>query len=88
MTSCSEISSQLSALSSDISALDGKFITRSDLNRLEQEIAAVKALIKSVNEDVIIQKSVKLSEQSIVPKIDTAVAAGTALLASKLQPQI
>ncbi|MFN6450539.1 MAG: hypothetical protein RMX59_035130, partial [Nostoc sp. DedSLP05] len=58
---------------------------------LAAQIAALRAeiaKIKPVDENAIIQKSVKLSEANIVPKIDTAVAAGTALLANKLQPQI
>ncbi|BAY74176.1 hypothetical protein NIES25_05860 [Nostoc linckia NIES-25] len=58
---------------------------------LQSQINELKARItglKPVDENAIIQKSVKLSEASIVPQISSAVAGGIAVVYSKLEPKI
>ncbi|OUL33128.1 hypothetical protein BV372_17430 [Nostoc sp. T09] len=63
MTTCSEISNAISALSGDVSALSGKFVLKSDylneVGKLEQQLKELKAkvdAIKPTDENSIIQK--------------------------------
>lgn len=63
----------------------------STCEELSRELAALKAEVaklKPVDENAIIRKSVQLSEQSIVPQISGAVAAGATVIYNKLEPQI
>lgn len=95
MTSCSQISTELSNLSNDISVLDNKFVLKSDytnkVNNLQQQITELAnklAAIKPVDENAIIAQAVKRSEASIVPQIAPAAAAAAAVVYHKLEPQI
>ncbi len=63
MSSCSEISAQLAALSADIAALDGKFATKSDLDKY----------IPKNDRPRIIQASVMEANDFIVPGIMVAI---------------
>jgi Collagen triple helix repeat (20 copies) len=74
MSSCSEISSQLAALSADIAALNNKFALKSDLD---------KYLLKE-EKPQIIQQSVATAEQLWI----LAIAAGLVKVTELLRPEI